>query len=63
MNTNQDMEIKIIVEGGCVTDILLRGDKEPNIEIIDLDNDYDEKQEERAYIASLYLNPAFHSLS
>jgi len=63
MNANQDVKIKIIVEGGCISDILIRGDKEPDIEVIDLDDDCDENLEERAYIESLYINPAFRSLS
>lgn len=55
------MDIKVIIRDGIVESVLAKdvSDKQPNIEIVSVDKDYEDYEQLRDYAETLYADPAY----
>lgn len=55
------MDIKVIIRDGIVESVLAKdvSDKQPNIEIVSVDKDYEDYEQFRDYAEALYADPTY----
>lgn len=55
------MDIKVIIRDGIVESVLAKdvSDKQPNIEIVSVDDDYEDYEQLRDYAETLYTDPTY----
>lgn len=55
------MDIKVIIRDGIVESVLVKdvSDKQPNIEIVSVDKDYEDSEQLRDYTEALYADPTY----
>ena len=53
------MDIKVIIRDGIVESVLAKdvSDKQPNIEIVSVDDDYEDYEQLRDYAETVYTDP------
>ena len=55
------MKVKVVIYDGIVQDVLSDGEQ-VEIEIIDVDSDYEDHDELQEYAEQLYADPSFHHI-
>lgn len=55
------MRIKVIIENGIVQDVLTDATTAPDVEIIDVDKDYEDYEKLEAYRDKQYKDATLHS--
>lgn len=55
------MRVKVIINEGIVQDVLCDGAESPEIEVVDVNKDYEDYGELSKYQDALYADPSLHS--
>lgn len=58
-----NLNIKVIISGGIIQNVLKDQDVTVHVEIIDIDKDYEDYEKLEEYCASVCSNPAFMDCS